>query len=392
MEMVLPTNLKKKEQDFYSTSFSPTLCVTHRCNLSCVYCYQNNKSNTRMTIDIAKKCIDEIFRSIPEHTEIIEISFIGGEPLLEMDLIKVVYDYATKNYPDSRLRFFATTNGTTLSEDDKDWFRARKNKFILGLSLDGTPHTHNINRSNSFERIDIPFFVETWPKQGPKMTISKYTLNSLADDIIFIHNQGFHNINGVNFAEGDFDWGSEDELNALSKQLKKLLDFYTENYQLNLDQMFGKHIELCAGEGNKAGRTCGIGKNTIFYDVDGNKYPCTFVTPLTFSKREMENISRIDLSNPKEFIDEYCVNNCYIYPVCNTCSGANYLVNHSFSERIKTRCDFMKLVCLYIAELHARRILEHRELYKDDNQLYFLIKSIQNIKNMYYENYKSYFK
>ena len=390
MAMVLPTNTEK-ERDFFSTSFSPSLCVTHRCNLSCVYCYQNNKSNARMTIDTAKKCIDDIFRSIPEKTEIIEISFIGGEPLLEIDLIKAVYDYTIGKYPDSRLRFFATTNGTMLSDDDKEWFKARKNKFVLGLSLDGTPNTHNVNRSNSFDRIDIPFFVETWPKQGPKMTISKYTIDSLADDIIFIHNQGFKNINGVNFAEGDFDWGSKDELCELSKQLKKLLDFYTENSHLNLDQMFGKHIEFCAGERKETSRACGIGKNTAFYDVDGKKYPCTFVTPLTFSEKEIEDINRIDFSDPKEFVDDYCAKNCYIYPVCNTCSGANYLVNHSFSERIKTRCDFTKLICLYIAELHTRRILEHRDLYKDENQLFFLIEAITNIKDMYYEDYKQYF-
>ena len=119
MAMVLPTNTEK-ERDFFSTSFSPSLCVTHRCNLSCVYCYQNNKSNARMTIDTAKKCTDDIFRSIPEKTEIIEISFIGGEPLLEIDLIKAVYDYTIGKYPDSRLRFFATTNGTMLSDDDKE--------------------------------------------------------------------------------------------------------------------------------------------------------------------------------------------------------------------------------------------------------------------------------
>lgn len=96
------------------------------------------------------------------------------------------------------------------------------------------------------------------------MTISKYTIDSLADDIIFIHNQGFKNINGVNFAEGDFDWGSKDELCELSKQLKKLLDFYTENSHLNLDQMFGKHIEFCAGERKETSRACGIGKTRHF--------------------------------------------------------------------------------------------------------------------------------
>lgn len=390
MEMDQQTNFAK-ERDVYSTSFSPTLCVTHSCNLSCVYCYQRNKNNKHMTFKTAQKCIDDIFRSIPEKTEHIEVSFIGGEPLLEMDLLKEVYKYTTSKYVDDRLMFFATTNGTVLTEEDKLWFQKHKNNFVLGLSLDGTPQTHNQNRSNSFEHIDIPFFVNTWPDQGPKMTISKNTINNLADDIIFIHEQGFKFINGVNFAEGDFDWGNKEELRSFSCQLHKLLDYYTEHYDLNLNQMFGKHIEFCSSENIDRHKSCGIGSSTLFYDIDGKRYPCSFITPLTFSKRELEEINSTDFYHQESFIDEDCLNNCYIFPVCSSCSGANYLVNHSFSERIKTRCKMNKLLCLYIAELHTRRIINHRELYKDNNQLYFLIEAIKGIKNNYYLEFEEYF-
>lgn len=389
MERGLQTNMKI-ERDSYSTSFSPTLCVTHSCNLSCVYCYQKNKSNKHMTFNIAKECVDDIFKNIPEGTKIIEISFIGGEPLLEIKLLKKVYEYTMSKYADNRLRFFATTNGTILSNDDKEWFKEHKERFVLGLSLDGTPQTHNINRTNSYNKIDIPFFVNTWPKQGPKMTISKNTIQNLADDIIFIHEQGFKYINGVNFAEGDFDWGNKEDLLILSQQLRKLLDFYTEHYNLNLDQMFGKHIEFCSSDNVEKHKTCGIGTNTMLYDVDGQKYPCSFVTPLTFSSKELDKINSIDFHKYDELVDEDCLEKCYLYPICSSCSGANYLVNHSFSERIKTRCEMNKLISLYIAELHTRRILNHRELYKDSNQLYFLIEAIKGIKANYYEEFKTY--
>lgn len=49
-----------------------------------------------------------------------------------------------------------------------------------------------------------------------------------------------------------------------------------------------------------------------------------------------------------------------------------------------------KLISLYIAELHARRIIAHRELYQDDDQLYFLIKAIKEIKQNYYEEFKEF--
>mgnify|MGYP005766609755 CR=1 FL=1 len=389
MEMDQLTNYVK-ERDSFSTSFSPTLCVTHSCNLSCVYCYQQNRSNKHMTFEIAKQCVDDIFKNIPEGTKRIEISFIGGEPLLEMDLLKQVYEYTTNKYVDDRLVFFATTNGTVLTEKDKKWFKERKKNFVLGLSLDGTPQTHNFNRSNSFEKIDIPFFIKTWPNQGPKMTISQRTINNLAEDIIFIHEQGFRYINGVNFAEGDFDWGDDKELKIFSRQLHKLLDYYTEHVDMNLDQMFGKHIEFCSCDNVDKHKTCGIGTSTMFYDVDGSKYPCSFITPMTFSQQELEAIKKTDFYNQKLFADKDCINNCYIYPICGSCSGANYLVNHSFAKRIKSRCKMNKILCLYIAELHARRILSHKELYSDNTQLYFLIDAIKGIKDNYYQEFKEY--
>lgn len=374
--------------DYHSTSFSPTLCVTHKCNLNCTYCYQKNKDHSSMSFETAKECIDDIFHIVPENTKIIEISFIGGEPLEEVELIKKIYDYTLQNHNDSRLSFFATTNGTILSNNDKEWFTRHKDRFVLGLSLDGTPRTHNINRSNSYSLIDVPFFLRTWPKQGPKMTISKASIGTLAKDIIFLENLGFSNINGVNFAEGDFEWESDETLQILSKQLKILLDYYTTNYNASLDQMFGKHIEYCSSNNVERSKTCGIGTRTILYDTDGKKYPCTFVTPLTFSEQELGEILKQNFEDSKNFIDEDCATNCYIYPVCGSCSGANYLVNHAFNKRLKTRCKMNKLICLYIAELHTRRILNHRELYNDDDQLYFLIEAIKEIKKRYYAEFK----
>lgn len=387
MDLVRQTEVIMK-RDIHSASFSPTLCVTHRCNLACSYCYQNNKDLSSMTFDVAIRCIDDIFSNIPAGTKIIEISFIGGEPLLESNLLKDVYCFTKKKYKDDRVKFFATTNGTTLTQDDKEWFFKHKHDFILGLSLDGTPQTHNMNRSNSYSKIDIPFFLHTWPEQGPKMTIAKDALGNLAADIIHIHELGFKYINGVNFAEGDFTWDTDDSLRILANQLRILLDYYTDHYDTNLDQMFGKRIEFCACDHADNHKPCGIGTRTRFYDVDGNRYPCSFVTPLTFSKSEIIEIAETDFDDISAMTDRYCEENCYLLPVCGTCLGANYLVNKAFNERIKTRCSMNRLICLYVAELHTRRILMHRELYKDENQLFFLIEAIKEIRTKYYPEFQ----
>ena len=131
--------------------FSPSLCVTHRCNLNYVYCYQHHDEQRRMNFDTARKCIDWIFHNIPDYaTDGVEIGFIGGELLMEFDLLKQIFSYVCSKYNSIEHIFYATTNGTLLNAEMKEWFSAHKNCFVLGLSLDVAKETHDFNRNGSF--------------------------------------------------------------------------------------------------------------------------------------------------------------------------------------------------------------------------------------------------
>ena len=68
--------------------YTVDICVTHTCNLNCIYCYQNHTDNCRMTFEQCKECIDYSFSHLPNNFDSIEFDFIGGEPLLEFDLLK----------------------------------------------------------------------------------------------------------------------------------------------------------------------------------------------------------------------------------------------------------------------------------------------------------------
>jgi len=164
-------------------NFSPSLCVTHDCNLNCIYCYQKHAGNIKMSLDTAKNSIDWIFSNIPTDMNGVEIGFIGGEPLLEFNLIKEIVAYTCSKPQGVKYIFYATTNGTLLTDEMKLWFTAHKDCFVLGLSLDGAKETHDYNRSDSFDKIDIAFFLKNWPKQGVKMTLSEFSLNRLAENV-----------------------------------------------------------------------------------------------------------------------------------------------------------------------------------------------------------------
>ncbi len=369
-------------------TYHPTICVTQKCNLNCRYCYQQHDGKS-ISFETAKRCIDEIFQKDAVNADRIEINFIGGEPLLQFDLLKELYEYTKATY-EKDFYFFTTTNGTLLDEGMKSWFSEHKKTFILGLSLDGDKEIHDYNRSNSFDKIDIDFFRNTYPQQNVKMTLTEFSLKHFARGIKYIHSRGFNFIGGVNLYEGTFDWAKNEYLYTLIPQLSELVDYYLQ-HSSETNQMFKKALaNLEAKDSRKARRYCGIGSGTAFYDVDGIKRPCSYCTPMTFDGKTLEKIEKTDFSKNEIFVDMDCFNNCYIYPTCPHCSGANFLATGSFSKWDKSKCKIQKLIVLFIADLEAKKIIANSKLY-DESKTYHTIKAIENIRNHYREEFMPYF-
>lgn len=369
-------------------AFSPSLCVTHNCNLNCVYCYQEHDAG-RMSIDVAQKAIDWIFNNVPEGMDGIEIGFIGGEPLLEYELIKEIVDYTCSKKRNDKFIFYATTNGVLLTSEMKEWFTTHQNCFVLGLSLDGAKETHDYNRCNSFDKIDVEFFRSTWPNQGVKMTLTEYSLMHLAENIKFIHSLGFREISGVNLFEGDFDWGNDIYIDLLIPQLKELVEYYTHNDTLPINQMLNRHLHLCEDKHRIKRSWCGIGNGANFFDVDGKIFPCPLVTPMTFGDKDISDILKTDFTKAESLVDDDCFEKCYLYPVCPTCAGANYLVSKSFKIRDKRRCKIQKLVSLFAADLQAKRIKKNPKAL-DDNTLYYTIEAIKKIRQLFLPEFEGF--
>ncbi len=380
-----------KKNNSQKPRFAPTLCLTHNCNLNCIYCYQKHDTHKRMSFETAKKCIDWIFSNIPEEYEGVELDFIGGEPLLEFELIKQIFSYVKSTYPKEKCIFYATTNGTVLTDEMKKWYKERKCCCVLGLSLDGKKETQDYNRSNSFDKIDLDFFLKNWPWQGVKMTLSEFSLDHLAENIIFCHELGFSEVGGVNLFEGTFDWSDEKWIRKLVPQLKTLVDYYVEHDEVNVNQMLNRHLEACEYSDRKEKRRwCGIGGGAVFFDVDGRKLPCTFCTPMTFDEKTLTEICNYDFSKVDDFIDDECYSNCYIYPTCPHCAGANYLTQKTFKTRDKSKCRIQKLISLFVADLLTKRILKNPEKFEESRRG-LMIDAIQKIRELYLPEFKEYF-
>ena len=369
------------------SSWSLSFCVTHRCNLNCSYCYQVHDEK-RMSLETAKAVMGRIFSSVLQEFDAVQIGFIGGEPLLEFDLIREICEYTWAREQEKPYIFYATTNGTVLTDAMKGWLVENVGRFKLGLSLDGTCDTQNHNRSNSFDKIDIPFFQKHYLDQGVKMTISEYSIAHLAENVKYLHSLGFE-VQGANLAEGNFDWGNENFVSQIAGQLKELVSFYVERPDLKVCQMFDMNLAMCEQKVKSKQKYCGIGHGTNFFDVDGKEYPCPYCTPMIFSAEQLEEIKKVDFTSDENFLDADCYDNCYLFPICSSCAGNNYRQTGSFARHERSKCRITKLTSLFIADLQARKIVNGQDGLDDDTK-YWTIEAIKKIKPLYFDEFRQY--
>lgn len=326
-----------------------SLYMTEQCNLKCVYCYEHIKRDKMLSLDIAQEAIHATFeRAVEENVEYVEILFHGGEPFIAFDRIKQICDWLWSQEWPCKYVCYATTNGTLVHGKIKRWLNLNRHRFIAGLSLDGTREMHNRNRSNSYDKIDIEFFRDTWPTQGVKMTPSPGTINNLAEGVIHIHNLGFVR-NNCSFASG-VDWSRDEYDNRidykaiLSEQFERLVKYYLDNPQvMPIDMLNIRFIQIALGKSAMKSKLCGAGTIMRCWTPTGKCLPChLFYEAIKESDLSIPDINFTDI---KALSDPECAG-CILEPACPTCYGGNYVSTGDIRKRDKQACEIMKLRAL----------------------------------------------
>ncbi|MEZ7866120.1 MAG: radical SAM protein [Paludibacteraceae bacterium] len=350
------------------------LQITENCNLNCLYCYQHTKTLKVTDIDTLKNIIKDSFQQFPEYDEL-EFDFIGGEPLLFPDIIQEICEWTwAQNFKKPHI-FFVTTNGTLLKPNFKSWVEKHKQEIWLGLSIDGTKEMHDKNRCNSFDKIDVDFFLRCWPIQFVKMTVSPLTLPDMAKGVIYLHKLGF-NVT-CNLAYG-IDWGQAKNEEILEEQLKILADYYLEN----------KHIvpiPLLELPLFKLGQTqiesyCGTGTGMAAYDINGKAYPCQMFYNTSMDK----NTSLKSYDFDTLHLNYY--HNCahkVMFNICPLCVGMNLIENNTDYLCDKNICNLMQVHFRANAYFQTKKILQKDYQDKNPERIKLSIKGIKAINDYY---------
>lgn len=124
-----------------------TLNTSLDCNLCCWYCYETHAKKTNMSLELVKNILLHLeIKSQADPFKILELSFFGGEPLLNYKAIKALLEgvkMLSKRF-DFDIHLTFVTNGTLINQKYVELLKEFKVRFQI--TIDGNKDTHNNTR------------------------------------------------------------------------------------------------------------------------------------------------------------------------------------------------------------------------------------------------------
>ncbi|RCX20866.1 uncharacterized protein DFR58_10168 [Anaerobacterium chartisolvens] len=371
-----------------------TFIVTWDCSLRCKYCYEGNKDTQhRMSLETAKRAVDFLFEEDRKHEYIgsnpnsaIILEFIGGEPLLETDLIDSTIEYFRHKALQERHRWALhhmisiSTNGVNYETSRVQRFVEKyKERLSISISIDGNKQLHDScrvfpNGSGSYDVVESAFklYLKQSGHRTTKLTIAPDNVMHLSEACTHLYEMGLQDIlSNCVYEKG---WTVE-HARTLYKEMKKLADYLLQDnrYERYTNSLFDELIGHPMPEEDNQNWCGGTGK-MLAIDNEGLVYPCLRYTPLSLraglkpivigdihtgiatTAKHKEDINCLKCITRKSQSTQQCFA-CPIASGCAWCSAYNYEEAGTPNKRVT-----------YICVMHQARVLANiyywNKLYK----------------------------
>lgn len=384
-----------------------TFVITQECNLRCGYCYMVGKNDKhRMNFDTAKKIMDFFIdnRESLFVADYVVLDFIGGEPLLEIDLIDQMIDYfrlttyKRKSKWFGKFRIMMQSNGVLVdSEKFQKFLRKNKNLVSLGITIDGRERKHDLQRvfpngegSYAVVEKNYKMAMEQGLINSTKVTFGHEDLKYIKESIIHLWSLGIENV-PANIVFEDV-WEEGDDI-IYEEQLTSLADYVIDNnlWKKYNTTLFFDNLGFKATEDVMMNASCGTG-NMYCVDDKGNIYNCIRFMEYSLNGKPSKKIgdiyNGIDFDRkrplqtlfPKYISEQKCID-CKISMNCAYCSGNDYDVSDTDSMfyRATAICDMHKARVrannYFWARLYNECDVSRQVEYKNEYFMYFVLSS-----------------
>ena len=331
--------------------------------MACTYCYQHNKSPNKMTFEVAKEFIDKLLNDKYDfintsNTFAIVYDFIGGEPLMEIDLIDQILKYTIDLMIELQhpwLIYFSSSmcsNGLLYSSPKIQQFFEKYGHWWCGytVSVDGNKQLHDKCRVDilgnpTYDKVinNVKNHHQTFGNHmSTKMTLSPENIYYLYDASINLIKEGYTEINlNCIFEEG---WNYS-FAKIMYQQLKQVADYFIDNnlYNKIYYSLFNEQ-NYQPMDNNDNDNWCGgcIKTNDSFaIDYKGDIYPCIRYMSSSLNNKQQPlmygNIfkglqsNNLEIANYNMLINitrrSQSTDECFYCPIargCSWCSGYNY--------------------------------------------------------------------
>lgn len=339
------------------------LHICHDCNMRCAYCFASEGTykgeRQMMSFEVAKAAIDFLIKNSGDR-KILETDFFGGEPLMNLGVIKKTVAYAReqgKKYGKTFL-FTLTTNGVLLNEETAEWLNEEMENVVM--SLDGRKEVNDairktVNGKGSFDVI-INNFKRFVKIRGNKSYYIRGTFTNknldFGEDVKFIADQGFKEISvePVVLPKGDPLAIPDDALPAIREEYRRLSKEYIKRKKEGRGfNFFHFVIDIEGGPClSKRVNACGAGNEYLSVTPKGDLYPChqfsdnpKFYMGNVFEgeiNREIRGIFK----NSSLFTREKC-DACFArYHCSGGCAANNYNFNGDVNKPYEPTCEMMR--------------------------------------------------
>ena len=344
--------LKERYENTINTNDSLDLILlpTEKCNFRCIYCYEDfvNGKMSQKVISKTKEMIDTL---LPYYKRL-HISWFGGEPLLALDVIKNISNYALGKCKMLKKPYYSyiTTNGYFLTLNVvRELLKLHIMKFQV--TIDGCQEIHDkkrklINGNGTYSviiknLIDIRDNIKTHTiKIIVRVNITdENSLNEIEKIKYMFRNDSrfVFNIQPI------FDkTGPEEMVSNSTKKYYELLK-NCDNNELG-DLTADSQICYAAKSNTIMIRSDGtIGKCTVNFNDPGNNFGniCSYNWENTNLRSIKYNIMNRN--------DNICIN-CCLYPICfgiqcpaRKAQACDKIYNKCVAILSQTQCEFEKL-------------------------------------------------
>ena len=264
------------------------------CNMRCKYCFYFDEMSNREVQSygiMSKETIEIILtKALKETTHHLTIAFQGGEPTLAgfsffQHVIKVVKE---QNVNNCEVSYGLQTNGYSIDEKWVNFFV--ENKFLIGVSVDGTKEIHDKYRHNvcgggTYD--DIMHTIDLFKEYKVDFNVLTVVHAEIADKIGSIYNyykrKGFMYQQYIECLEplGEERGGQVYSLTP-EKYSKFLITLFRKWYKdlqnghYVYNRFFENILMIMSGQRPESCNMQGICGKQWVVEADGSVYPCDF--------------------------------------------------------------------------------------------------------------------